>query len=354
MYKLKDLEKYEYFKGIDLNYAIDSLTGTLTRKNILGFAKDLIKKKAPFTMCIMDVDNFKSINDNFGHKCGDECLNMLGESLMKYVGEDGLVGRFGGDEFVIIYFGKHDYDSIYKYIFEMFMCGKIVRKKIKFDNQSVFLTATLGCATFPEDSETYDELFTEVDKALYRGKSKGRNCFIIYVEEKHKNINVYEKDAEQLSNMLKKINKIIINNQFESFNKKIGMIMSYVCEVTGLDRVTYIMTNKETITSTNQNIHKINDDCLELLDKFVSTDEVYTPVNLEYLRKINPKVDHFLNERKLTTFSVSRVSYYKKTFGYIFLAESQIERIWQDKDIALLMYLDRVIMTLHLEEESNK
>ena len=77
MYKVSDLEKYDYFKNVDLNYAFDSLTGVITRGNILGFAKDLIEKKTPFTMMIMDIDNFKAINDNFGHMYGDDCLKSL-------------------------------------------------------------------------------------------------------------------------------------------------------------------------------------------------------------------------------------------------------------------------------------
>ena len=194
MYTKEDLAKYDYFKDVDINYALDSLTGVLSRPNILGFARHLVENNVEFMMGILDIDNFKLVNDNYGHKVGDGCLQQLGTNLAKFVGEDGLVGRFGGDEFIVIYFKATDYDSVRSYVEKMFNEGGIVRRKFKIDNLSFYVTATIGCASFPKDAKTYDELFLTIDKALYRGKTKGRNCFIIYVESKHKNIQVHMRE----------------------------------------------------------------------------------------------------------------------------------------------------------------
>ncbi len=120
MYSEADLKKYEYFKDIDINYALDSLTGVLSRPNILGFAQHLIDNNVEFMMGIIDIDNFKLINDNYGHKAGDECLSMFASNLSSYIGNDGLVGRFGWDEFVIIYFKNTSYDEVHDYIEKMF------------------------------------------------------------------------------------------------------------------------------------------------------------------------------------------------------------------------------------------
>ena len=100
MYTSKDLEKYEYFNGSDINFLLDSLTGVISRQYILDFVKNLVE--TPFAMCMMDLDNFTYINDNYGHKAGDICLKTIAENLRVCVGEDGLVSRFGGDEFIIL------------------------------------------------------------------------------------------------------------------------------------------------------------------------------------------------------------------------------------------------------------
>ena len=66
-------------------------------------------------MFILDIDNFKDFNDNYGHIVGDECLIAVSKSLMEFVGDKGLVGRFGGDEFIILYFGDHSYEDAHQF-----------------------------------------------------------------------------------------------------------------------------------------------------------------------------------------------------------------------------------------------
>ncbi len=199
MYKLEDLTRYDYFKDVEIEYALDSLTGVVSRGYILGFAKHLVESKTPFMMAIMDIDNFKLVNDNYGHKFGDECLKSIGENLAKFVGNKGLVGRFGGDEFIILYFGGTNYNNVHSYVAKLYNSGTIVRRRLKFGSVEFYVTSTTGCASFPDDADNYDELFLLVDKALYRGKTKGRNCYIVYVESKHRNIDVNKKEASLLS-----------------------------------------------------------------------------------------------------------------------------------------------------------
>ena len=138
MYKIEDLTKYEYFKGADINFVLDSLTGVISRQYILDFARYLIYKKVEFAMCMIDLDNFKYINDSYGHSAGDICLKDIGENLIRCVGSDGLVGRFGGDEFIIIYLKSNKYDDIHYFLSEVYGENGAVRKRIllKRKNQS--------------------------------------------------------------------------------------------------------------------------------------------------------------------------------------------------------------------------
>ena len=157
MYKLEDLKKYDYFNDVNIDYALDSLTGVLSRAKILGFARYLVDNNIKFMMGILDIDNFKLVNDNYGHKVGDGCLNQLATGLANYVGDEGLVGRFGGDEFIVIWFNGTTYEEMHRYIERMYNEGNIVRRKMTVDKVSFYVTATIGCASFPKDANTYDE-----------------------------------------------------------------------------------------------------------------------------------------------------------------------------------------------------
>ena len=343
MYRASDLKKYEYFKNIDYNFVLDSLTGTIARTYILDFAKDLIKKNEEFTMAIFDIDNFKMINDTYGHKCGDVCLEEVGNNLVSYINDDGLVGRFGGDEFIIILFGKRNYDEVRAYLFDLFNGEQVIKRNYYYGDKEIFITATVGCASYPKDARNYDELFLTIDKTLYRGKTKGRNCFIIYVEEKHKNINVYNKDSSRLSYIFGGIRNIYIENFKKSSDVIIKKIIDYCAKELGLCEIAFIK-NDRTVISTNPNSkHEIKDECIDLLDSFIIEDEeVYIPSDVCLLRNRVPQVSKFLDEKRIITFAESRIKYNKKIYGFTLFFENQIERIWQDSHKSLLMYLDNL------------
>ena len=194
MYSAEYLARYPFFRELlpttPLSVMHDSLTGLIARPYILRFIHALIDAKTPFVMGMVDLDNFKSINDNYGHRTGDKMLASVAEDLRSFVGEDGVVGRFGGDEFLFVYFGCTDYDGIHAFLDDMYLTQTVFRKDLKFDGRTIFSTATVGCAVYPTDADSFDALFALSDKTLYRGKSKGRNCFIIYVPAKHDKLTI--------------------------------------------------------------------------------------------------------------------------------------------------------------------
>lgn len=345
MYKKEDLLKYDYFKNVDINYALDSLTGVLSRGYILGFAQHLVDTNQEFMMGILDIDNFKLINDNYGHKVGDGCLQQLATNLAKYVGQNGLVGRFGGDEFIIICFNCINYDDVHLYIEKLYNEGNIVRKRFKVDDVSFYVTATIGCASFPKDANNYDELFLTIDKALYRGKMKGRNCFIIYVEAKHKNIEVHRKEQSTLTNMFSRISEFSSNDKL-SKEERIKNILDYITSSLQISESALLLVDKTTIFSGDGYKCNIDDECIETFDKLTANDNIYIPTGLFNITG-NAKMSKFITDKRIITFVVSRVVISKKTFGYVILFEDKVTRIWQEKEAALLLYLNKVIELLY-------
>ena len=102
MYTINSFYNVDIFKDKTLDIILDDLTKAVSRPYIISYVKDLIEKKTPFTMLMLDVDNFKQINDRYGHLMGDEVLSIVGDRLIEYIGDSGFVGRYGGDEFLII------------------------------------------------------------------------------------------------------------------------------------------------------------------------------------------------------------------------------------------------------------
>ena len=96
------LQSIDFFKNQDLQYAFDGLTKVLNREMISSYLAYLVQAKSPFTVCLCDVDNFKSVNDNYGHMLGDEILQIIAADIENTIGLKGVVGRYGGDEFMII------------------------------------------------------------------------------------------------------------------------------------------------------------------------------------------------------------------------------------------------------------
>ena len=167
---------------------IDSLTGLLAKAEITNMVIRTVEleKRKNVTLAIIDVDHFKRVNDEFGHMTGDNVLRQVGSILAEQVGDNGLVGRIGGDEFMILFYDAYDLEldrprlrSIKNTVSAMFPPNVPGQPAV---------TLSIGCAAYPKDASNYEELFTLADFALYRAKEKGRNRYIIYDRRLHGDI----------------------------------------------------------------------------------------------------------------------------------------------------------------------
>ena len=99
---INNLKKYSYFKNNKDEHLKDSLAECLNREIILGYIDYLVSNQTPYSSCLIDFDNFKFINDNFGHLIGDEIIFKLSRFFNDVIGDKGVVGRYGGDEFLVV------------------------------------------------------------------------------------------------------------------------------------------------------------------------------------------------------------------------------------------------------------
>ena len=170
MYTLNDLTKYEYFKDIKIEHALDSLTGVLARNYIIGFAKKLIEDKTPFSLYIMDIDNFKQINDQYGHNIGDKILLNVGKAAQQVFSSESVY-RFGGDEFIII---KNDL-SLKEFKDKIKTLQKLA-SNIEVDENNKGITLSFGY-TYGVVSHVIDirSMMKFADELLYEVKRSGKN-----------------------------------------------------------------------------------------------------------------------------------------------------------------------------------
>lgn len=163
----------------------DSLTGVYNKKTITEYAKKRIseEKEKRIVIAILDVDNFKSVNDTFGHLYGDKVLARVGGRLKEIVGEDGVIGRIGGDEFMIVFNGLDD-DQVLRGML------RAIRTQIKWefaeDFENLSITCSIGASIFPVNGRDYESLFKKADCCLYIAKEKGRDRYVFFRDEMHR------------------------------------------------------------------------------------------------------------------------------------------------------------------------
>ena len=163
----------------------DSLTGVYNKKTITEYAKKRIseEKEKRIVIAILDVDHFKSVNDTFGHLYGDKVLARVGGRLKEIVGEDGMIGRIGGDEFMIVFNGLDD-DQVLRGML------RAIRTQIKWefaeDFENLSITCSIGASIFPVNGRDYEDLFKKADCCLYIAKEKGRDRYVFFRDEMHR------------------------------------------------------------------------------------------------------------------------------------------------------------------------
>lgn len=156
---LEDKTKHDVFTGLYNKKYSEEMIGKALRK-------DISQKHG---LILFDIDNFKRINDTYGHTAGDEVLKSISDNVKKIFRKNDIIGRFGGDEFIILV----------KDIKSAELLVPKIEKLLKNDDNIYMVTKSIGVSVFPDDGVGFDELFEKADKALYRAK-RSKNTYTYY------------------------------------------------------------------------------------------------------------------------------------------------------------------------------
>ena len=239
------------------NNKIDDLTRVLTKNSLIPIVNQKIKKNEPFLLILLEIDNFNYFVENYGKMFGDILLVETSAYLKRIVKEDGYVAREYKDRFLILLSVVDDYDYIHDALTNL---RNSIMDLVSHNIKQSKITATIGCARFPKDGDNFDLLYKKTNLALERGKRKGRNCFIIYLEEKCGSADNYvieEKQIQASSTVVTNFN--IISGIYEILNRNgskdnnILDALSLIGSYFQLDRVNLFLLEPE-----NKIIYKIH------------------------------------------------------------------------------------------------
>ena len=143
--------------------SFDSLTKIYTRDVIVDYVNFLVAEGVAFSLAIVDIDNFKYVNDNFGHIAGDKVLVEVAGRIKNTIGSKGVVGRFGGDEFLIVFPEVVEYTEIWDNCHTLMKCMNVQEIKTVL---GIYVTITMGISRFPENGHCYAVREQLLDKAM--------------------------------------------------------------------------------------------------------------------------------------------------------------------------------------------
>ena len=148
--------------------------------NIKTFISGTNSNNIGGSMFIFDIDNFKMINDTFGHTKGDEFLKKFANELSKAFRAGDIVGRLGGDEFMVFSPTLTNKENIEKKALELV---DLFNWTIEEEDKKVKMSVSIGVSVYPKDGNSYEELYKAADKALYYVKKRDKNGYSIYGKE---------------------------------------------------------------------------------------------------------------------------------------------------------------------------
>lgn len=186
-------QKEKQIKAVTKISATDALTGLYNRSYMEQQITKLLKEQSKGMLFIMDMDNFKHVNDTFGHIAGDKALQMFAEAIRKNTRKMDVLGRLGGDEFMVFFTDMTDKAVAAekaKAIAESFLC------RFRSVHCMKEVTVSIGIVSVPENGNDFATLYKRADKALYHAKNNGKNSYHFFDEKKDPDSGIDHTDVD--------------------------------------------------------------------------------------------------------------------------------------------------------------
>ena len=199
---LKDIQaQKEKEEKLQKEVHIDALTGAYNRKGIITHIEELLRQNPEaISACVsLDIDNFKEVNDTFGHLYGDAVLSETAKKIQKLCRNDTLIGRLGGDEFVA-FFPRLQSEEVLMHAAERLQTALV--NTYTSGSHMVKTSVSMGISFYPRHGTTFTELYDKADIAMYHCKRNGKNGWTVYHDTMERCQQIMEKpDSDNIGDM---------------------------------------------------------------------------------------------------------------------------------------------------------
>ena len=337
---------------------VDQLTGAYSYETISAYANQLISEKKVFSFALIDVDNFSYLLDAFGHAEANMVLCNIADTIKRITGDKGVLARNENDEFSLILKEFDSYDEIWNICHTILVkVNEIVLPKI--GSQSI--TVTIGLSRYPENADSFEDILACAEKAMYRGKTKGRNCFIIYLPEKHANIVPKNEKQRVVGSLNLHSNIFKFLTSTDDLAGGIQNLINFISSYFAIDHVCIqkgeqLMFEKiHQMSKTKRFLPIPQESIIAGINKV--TEVFYMADTKKLLMAKQDDLYNVFEEQSIVASCICQISYRNELYGFLRAdmtgSDSDESRLWQYSDMDLLLTAAKTLaMILHYSGKS--
>jgi len=332
----------------------DALTKLLNKASAEAMASSYLADKDPMTLAglmVLDLDNFKSVNDILGHMYGDGVLTQVGATLRKLFRSQDIIGRIGGDEFIVLLKDIPNKELLQD------RCKTVVQTlKMLFERSmpDLNVSCSIGAALSPQHGTDYATLFRHADEALYTAKNKGKNQFKLYSSrDKYTQRSTTRIDSDDPGMVsAETFERFVFRSLYESHDlpTTINDLLAFVGENFGVSRA-YIFENNEDNTACSNTFEWCDENTAPEIDNLQNVSyiddipgwpEVYDEDGILYCQDISELAPQFravLEPQGIKSMLQVAIRDQGVFRGYIGFDECTHNRLWSQDQLDKLSFL---------------
>lgn len=353
----------------------DSLTGLFNREASQKKISSALMKhdeKLMSALLMIDLDNFKTVNDTYGHLFGDVVLTRTAEEIRKLFRNNDIISRIGGDEFMVFINAIPDANLVKS------RCNLLVENLRSMFAEMVpgaFISCSIGAALYPEHGMSYLDLYQRADQALYYTKNQGKNSYVIYDENitlipmgLSSTINARIDSDELPSINSNSLVQTVFHHLYNSrdLQETLPLVLGEVGRAMNVSRV-YIFENNDTNTACSNTFEWCNEGILPEIENLQDMsylrgpvqgwDQNYAHSDVFYCADVSKLPDSFrlvLEAQSVKSLLQCAIRDNGQFRGFIGFDECSSTRMWTQDQIDLLIFLSQTVSMFLLQKRSQE